>query len=363
MNRYKKKAAFCSSLLLVCILFLNIPAFASNEETLCLQFIEQKLQSDGGVFTNYLPSREKKDWAAGHSVLSESQGLMLKYYVRTGNRDGAAKAIAFVQEHLDTGSILSYRLDEDLFLYKVNAAVDDLRLTGAMLEAADTFNQPEYRDLALAYAGRLYQTNVRGQMLSDFYDEQYRQAGRISTLCYADLDTMKKLAVYDERWLPVMENMRNTVLNGFLGDAFPMFQTRYNLESRQYESESIQMAESLLTAYHLSKAGSCPEQTVEYLKKTLRSDRLYSVYDLNGAPESSTESTAIYALCALMGAQENDAELYRAAINHMLSFQVLDQKSPVYGAFADAGTLQAFSFDNLLALLALQAGKAQAGEP
>jgi hypothetical protein len=120
--------------------------------------------------------------------------------------------------------------------------------------------------------------------------------------------------------------------------------------------------ESLLTVYHLSLADSCPEQTLKYLKKSLQSGKLYSVYDLNGAPKSLTESTAIYALCALIGAKENDADLYRAAINHMLAFQVLDPKSPVYGAFADAGTLQAFSFDNLLALLALQAGGVPAGE-
>ena len=357
-SKKPRAAVLCSALLFGILLFFSSTAYAAREETLCLQFIEQKLQNGGGVFTNYLPSGETKDWATGHSVLSESQGLMLSYYVRERNQAMAQRAITYVQDHLDTGSILSYRLDEDRRLYRVNAAVDDLRLIGAMLEAADTFSKPEYREIALAYGRRLLTTNGRNQMLADFYDEQYRQAGKVSTLCYADLDTMKSLSAYDDRWLPVMESMRNMVLNGYLGDAFPMFHTRYNPEKNQYESESIQMVESLLTAYHLSAINSCPKQTLDYLKKTLPGDKLYSVYDLNGKPAGSTESTAIYALCALIGANENDAELYRAAIGHMLSFQVKDSVSPVYGAFADAGTLQAFSFDNLLALLALQAGRA-----
>ncbi len=363
MKRFKKTkaAVLISALLLVFLLFLYSPAFAANEETLCLQFIEKKLQSGGGVFTNYLPSREITEWAMGHSVLSESQGLMLSYYVHAKNEDMARKTIAFVQDHLDTGSILSYRLDEDRRLYRVNAAVDDLRLIGALFEAADAFKQPEYRENALSYANRLYKTNVRDQMLADFYDEQYKQAGKVFTLCYADLHAMKGLLAYDDRWLPVMENMQNVILNGYLGEAFPMFHTSYNLEKQQYESDNIQMVESLLTAYHLSVIDSCPKQTLDYLKKSLQGDKLYSVYDLNGEPASTTESTAIYALCALIGTGENDAELYRAAIEHMLSFQVTDPASPVYGAFADAKTLQAFSFDNLQAILALQARKTLSG--
>lgn len=359
MKRSRKisAAALCSALLFIVLLFSSSPAHALQAETLCLQFVEQKMQSDGGVFTNYLPTREEKERAAGHSVLSESQGLMLSYYVHAKNEEMAKKTTAFVQDHLDTGNILSYRLDEDRHLYAVNAAVDDLRLIGAMLEAADAFSAPEYRAAALAYGGRLLKTNVRNQTLADFYDEQYGQAGKYATLCYADLDVMKLLCAYDDRWLPVMENMRNIVLNGYLGGAFPMFQTRYNQDIQQYESENVPMVESLLTAYHLSKIGSCPKQTLDYLKKTLQGDKLYSVYDLNGEPADGTESTAIYALCALIGVSENDAELYRAAIDHMLSFQVLDPVSPVYGAFADADTLQAFSFDNSLALLALQAGR------
>jgi hypothetical protein len=359
MKRFRTTKGFIPyAILLIAFLFLfqNL-AVAGGPQTLCQNFVEQKLQKEGGVFTNYLPAEGNGDLAAGHCVLSESQGLMLAYYVHTGSKDMAAKTIAFVQNHLDTGSILSYLLDENKQPYPVNAAVDDLRLIGAMLSAADAFAQQDYREQAVSYARRLYGTNVRSQTLADFYDLQYEQAGGYATLCYSDFSAMNAISAYDDRWIPVAENMRNLVLGGYLGDAFPFFQTRYNMDTQSYESENVPMVESLLTAYHLSNISSCPKQTLAYLKKTLESGKLYSLYDFSGNPRSDAESTAIYALCALIGAGQNDAELYHDAIRHMLPFQVMDVSSPVYGAFADAQTLKTYSFDNLMALLALEAGK------
>ena len=341
----------------VCLLQFTGHALASDAQALCLSFVTQKLSGSGGVFTNFLPSGERKQWASGHSVLSESQGLMLAYFACTGSEESAARTICFVRDHLDTGQLISYRLDEDGGTYPVNAAVDDLRLIGALLKAAEAFNRPDYRDLAELYGRRLYDTNVRHHTLVDFYDGQLKRAGGFATLCYSDFFTIKALSAYDERWLSVMENMRDIVLGGYLGDTLPLFHTRYNLEKQWYESENVPMVQSLISAYHLSQVGACPGQTPEYLKSRLREGRLYAVYDLDGNPLSDLESTAIYALCALLGVSEGDRELYRLAIDRMLPFQVTDHKSPVYGAFADAQTLQLYSFDNLLALLALEAGK------
>jgi len=357
------KMAIGTILLFACLFLFQNSAFAVDEEALCLRFVEEKLQSEGGIFTNYLPSKDVNELAAGHSILSESQGLMLSYYVRAGNKAMATKTAAFVQKRMDTGNILCYRLDEDGHLYPVNASVDDLRLIGATLEAAEAFHQPDYLDQAMIYANRLYDTNVQNDMLADFYDVQFMQADVYATLCYSDLHSMQAIAAYDERWLTVMENMRKIVMGGYLNDTFPFFHTRYNFEKHHYESDNIPMVESLLTAYHLSSIASCPKQTLEYLKNTLQKGKLYSLYSFDGKPLSNTESTAIYALCAMIGASEKDVDLYRISIEHMLSFQVTDPLSPVYGAFADAKTLQAYSFDNLMALLAIQAGTALSGDP
>ncbi len=350
-------------LFFVCVFVFQSCAMAGGAKEFCLSFVERKMTDAGGIFTNYLSSGEAGDLAVGHSVLLESQGLMLSYYVREGQRAKAEKAISFVREKLDTGKILSYRLDQDGNRYRVNAAVDDLRLIGAMLAAADAFERADYREQAIAYAKRLYDTNVKSNALMDFYDEQYGVTNPFTTLCYLDLSTMQRIALYDERWLPVAEGMRSVAQEGYLGGAFPMFQTRYDWEKKRYESERINMVESLLTMYHLSLVNSCPKTSLDYLKKTVQNGKIYAVYNADGTPQSDVESTAVYALCALIGLSEEDSELYHAAISRMLPFQVTNEKSPVYGAFADAATLAAYSFDNLMALLALQAGEAFSDSP
>jgi hypothetical protein len=48
-----------------------------------------------------------------------------------------------------------------------------------------------------------------------------------------------------------------------------------------------------------------------------------------------------------------DNQLYDMAKVRLLRLQVSDKSSAIYGAFGDPATLQVYSFDNLLALTAL----------
>jgi len=47
-----------------------------------------------------------------------------------------------------------------------------------------------------------------------------------------------------------------------------------------------------------------------------------------------------------------DDEMYGLCIERMNRFQVMDETSEVYGAFANAKTMDLYAFDNLTALLA-----------
>ncbi len=358
----RKRTVVLLVLFFACLLLFQSCAKASNHQAadvhqLCLAFVEKKMTGSGGIFTNYLSLKESSEVAVGHSVLSESQGLMLSYYVRAQKPGKAALTLAFVKEHLDTGKIISYRLDEDGRRYQVNASVDDLRLIDALMEASFTFDKPEYMNQANDYAKRLYDTNVQNGILMDLYDQQYNHTNDIVTLCYADLYTMQELAQHDSRWQAVHDKMKVLVAGGYISDAFPLYQTRYNATKKTYETERVLMVEALLTVYHLSRVESCPQPSIEYLKKLLLEGKLYAVYDQEGNVKDETESTAIYALSALIGASEDDPEMYWTSIERMLAFQVTDPQSPVYGAFANENTLAAYSFDNLLALLALQASQ------
>ncbi|MNC81130.1 hypothetical protein D3C75_1341640 [compost metagenome] len=54
----------------------------------------------------------------------------------------------------------------------------------------------------------------------------------------------------------------------------------------------------------------------------------------------------------MIGSETRDRELYEAAVQRMQAYRVDDPASPLYGGFGDTGSGQAYSFDNLMALLA-----------
>jgi hypothetical protein len=327
----------------------------SDREELCFRFVSEKLTADdGGIRTNYLDKMPDAEQATGAQVLSESMGLMMLYAVRIGDQALFDRSLAFVEGRLDTGAILSYRYSPDDGAYPVNALVDDLRIIRALLLAYDAFGGG-YEKTALTCAERLYQTNVKDGRAYDFYDERYGVTNDAITLCYPDLDTIRLLAAREEKWAPVYGEMLALVKGGYLGDRFPMYARSYSYPDETYSQEDIVTVQSLLTILSLSRVGECPQSSVDFIKRHVADGTLYGAYRADGKNRSSTESTAIYAICAIIGQSEGDEELYRASLKQMERFQVLDAGSEVYGAFADARTLDLYAFDNLMALLAYRA--------
>ncbi len=330
-------------------------AGVSQGEALCFEFVSQRLATaDGGIRTNYLDKAPNAELATGAEVLSESMGLMMLYALKAGDQSLFDRSCAFVKERLDTGEILSYRYSPEDGAYHVNAFLDDLRIIRALLLAYEAFGG-EYEKNALAYADRLYQTNVKGTRAYDFYDERFGMTNDVITLCYADLDTIGLLAMRDERWSPVYDRMLAVVKGGYLGDRFPMYARSYSYADAAYSKEDIVTVQSLLTILSLSRVGECPKASVDFIRRHVAGGTLYGVYRADGETVSNTESTAIYAICAIIGKSLGDEELYRASLERMGRFQVLTEGSEVYGAFADARTLDLYAFDNLMALLAYRA--------
>lgn len=331
------------------------PAPVGTAEAACLTFVQTRLTAQGGVYTNYLSGSSQGVLAEGHEVLSESQGLMLRYYAATADEQGFAQTLGFITDTLDTGALLAYRTREDGSPYAANAAVDDLRVLRGLLEGARVFSDPGYRALCEGWARRLYDTNVRDDLLLDCYDGALAFAGPVSTLCFSDLETMRLLGNSDKRWNRVEKNMRAILKKGYLGDDFPFYQTRYRFDAKSYETERVGTVEALLTALHLSQVGEGSPATLRWVKAALAQGGVVGAYTPQGAPASEIESTAIYALCALLGEAEGDGALIDAAVERLRAFQVTDPQSALYGAFANAATQQAYSFDNLMALAALRA--------
>lgn len=323
----------------------------ARREELCFDFLKNEMiTQQGGVRTNYLDKDHTADFATGAEVLSESMGLLMLYAVAKNDETLFQSSLGFIEEYLDTGDIIAYRYS-DKGAYQVNAFVDDMRIIRALILADDLFGG-RYLEIALAYADRLYQTNIEDHYAYDMYDNEYGLCNDFITLCYIDLYTMRVLGDYDEKWKNVFTVMREIVEEGYISDEFPMYASSYSYTSRRYRKGDINMIEAALTALNLARIDACPRRTLDYLKDSIRNGAIYGVYKRNGMKKSDTESTAIYAICALIAKEVEDGEMYAMCMDKMNGFQVIDDTSEVYGAFADPVSLDLYSFDNLMALLA-----------
>lgn len=78
------------------------PPPTGTVEQACLDFVQNQLTAQGGVFTNYLSGSAQGDLAQGHEVLSESQGLMLRYYAAIADDKAFSQTLDFISQWVDT---------------------------------------------------------------------------------------------------------------------------------------------------------------------------------------------------------------------------------------------------------------------
>lgn len=327
----------------------------SGREDLCYQFlVSQMIQQDGGIKSNYVQRSYELEWARGNEVLSESQGLGMQYFLEIRDQENYDKLLDFVKKVMNQKEGLSYRYTPNTVqAWNINALIDDLRIIDALLEGGEVFESKKYTHLAKKWSNRLYETNVRDNKLYDFYDWELQMGNEFITLCYIDLNTLSKLSEYDLRWKDVKEEAGKIVKKGYIGDHFPMFKTRYNYTTNQYEvGESINMVEASLTVLHLVEADYDAKEAVNFLRERVAQGNLYTHYSLDGEPVTDIQSTAIYAICAMIASEIGDKEFYEESITQMSKWQVLNSESEIYGAFGNESNLEVYSFDNLMALLA-----------
>ncbi|CAH1210424.1 hypothetical protein PAECIP111892_03489 [Paenibacillus auburnensis] len=316
-------------------------------------FINTKLTGPFGVYTNLLDTDQSAEAATGHEVLSESASLMMLSAVRSGDAQLFARQWALGKQTFDVEGGFSYRYSPKLQKqYTVNAAVDDLRMIGALFAAGEVFGNQQYTEEAEQYSRRFYSSNVKDGKMYDLYDNLYQQNNGFITLCYINLSVLRKLSIDSESLGILLDNMSKILEQGYLSDSFPFYETRFDYKSGAYGSEHINTVESLLSILNLAEAGRQRPESIRFIKQQVEAGTLYGQYTREGKPANDVRSTAIYALTAMIGAVAGDAALYEAGIGRMNEFRITDPASPLYGGFGDPNTGQAYSFDNLMALLA-----------
>ncbi|MGE7613759.1 MULTISPECIES: glycosyl hydrolase family 8 [unclassified Paenibacillus] len=325
----------------------------TQEVTNLEQFITSKLTGEYGVYTNFIETDQSAEAASGHEVLSESASLRMLAAVRSGQQERFAEQWQLAKQTFDINSGFSYRYSpKQQKLYPLNAAVDDLRMIQALYEAGEKFGDKRYTAEADKYGERLYDYNVKDGKLYDFYDMEYSSTNTFVTLCYINLGTLRKMSI-PSQFSKKLTNDLNVILeNGYLSDEFPFYETRFNYESGKYSSENINTVESLLSILALAEVGQQKATSIDFIKQQVEAGTLYGQYSREGKPLNDIRSTAIYAITAMIGSEIGDESLHHKSIERMNEFRVTDVDSPLYGGFGDVASGQAYSFDNLMALLA-----------
>ena len=326
----------------------------TKEEEILLDFIKTNLTNkEGGIYTNYKDSENSGDITKGHSILSESQGIILMYYFYRNDAIGFENTYKFIKENmLLENNLISWRIDEKE-QSKTSATIDDLRIVKALLYGSEVFSEIKYKNLAFKISESIYDNLITQDNLIDFKDE-YGKSNN-TTLCYLDLETIDMLTKVSSKWKPIYENSIELINKSYISDKLPLHKTTYNIETNSFDKKDIDLLLSLIVINNKALVGEDVTKSVAWLEKTLyKKGRLVSTYNEEGEEISNIQSTSIYAMVAELGSTIHNEKLYNEAIKQMKKYQIKNKKSSIYGAFGDENTEEVYSYDNLNALIALR---------
>ncbi|EJW16951.1 glycosyl hydrolase family 8 [Paenibacillus alvei] len=331
-----------------------VPLQLTGQESPLMLFVTKHMMSgEGGIFTNLrddLPESEHQ--AANHQMLSESTGLMLLHAVQINNRNLFDNQFSFLQRRLlaDKGYI-RWRYSPRHDPTAVNAAVDDLRIARALLEADREWGIEEARRIAKGISKALLDGNVSKDYMFDHYDWKFKSRSACVTMSYMDIHTMGMLAAFDKKWETVRMNSLNLMKDSSLGNG--LFRANWNPSTGFSSTGKINMIDSLYTALYLAEEGEDVSATIQFLKQewSRNKGKIPSVYAEDGSVREEFESPSVYALAVRLLQYKDEHELAEQLKHRMYAFAVQHPSSPNYGGFVEEKDNSAYSFDQLQVLL------------
>lgn len=315
------------------------------------EFIIGNMMDDkGGVHTTYNISREKTE---ASDILSETQGAMLEYAVLRNNRELFDKILTFTTKEMYLNGLTAWKISGNKSA-NVNALLDDFRIVKALMVADRIWGG--YEEPIKDYVRALARYGVKDGQYVDFYDSRYRQYAKRFTLCYGDLKTMSELVLRDKSLKKPYENAKKLILNGKISESFPLYYSWYNYKTNQYEKDDLNMAEALTTLLHLAEADILPKESIAWLKKEISGEGIKARYTVEGkvADGYHYDSTAIYALTAMIARQIGDKDLEGKALKKMDTMRIVNTAYAYHGAFGMNDGAGIIAFDQIMAILAYE---------
>lgn len=319
------------------------------------QFLEKHMLVNGSFITNYKARKDqnKTELATGHDRLSESSGIWLRHLAMTGTQKQYDDFYRETKKQFFAKGQFTYRINADDSKSSVNASVDDMRIICSLIQAKERFKDLKYEKEIKNLVSTFKKQSIQNGMLVDFYDVDSKKPAHEVSLYYLDIKEMGY--IYKVAGLPEkdLQFQYQLLKNGYISNKFPLYHTKYNYDTGKYQDgKNINIIESLLSILYLSEIGQEKEQSIQFVKNAVTTGTLYNAYNTDGTPADKSQSAASYAIAAMIGKEIGDEQLYQQAIKIVGNFQIMDPQSLIYGGIGDQNTLQVYSFNNLMAMLA-----------
>ena len=97
--------------------------------------------------------------------------------------------------------------------------------------------------------------------------KKYFQGNKLNgtvSLSDLNLEQISKLGVNG-----LADQALSVVQKGYISADFPFYYAQYNTKTGKYDQGVVDMAESLLTVYHLAKQGKVKQQTLDWLSNAV----------------------------------------------------------------------------------------------
>lgn len=280
--------------------------------------------------------------ASGDDILSESIGLLMLNAIKNDDNEQFDNLYNQLNQY--------FQKENGLFQWKinlsenkaesVNASVDDLRIVKALFRASIRWNAPKYKDMAIIIGDSLYEHCVNDNKLLSFDSADSENA----LLVYYDIQAILFLSEKSPKWEKVLNKSLKTITNSQV-KGYPF----YKNTDEEIEFPSI---ENLMILMHLYEVGIEDRESIDFIKRELKTGAYFGLYSQSGYPLNEIESPAIYGIIAQIAKLSGDEELYHLASKNIIKM-MQPSHSEYKNAFVDPITHIGYSFDHLMAMLGL----------
>lgn len=325
----------------------------SEREEILFDFIDKKLtNNDDGIKTYYTNVNSEQDINKENSVSSQSEGMMLLYYLERNDKKSFDRTLKYIEKNMFLSSNLVSSKVKEGEKDKISRSVDNLRIVNALLLASQRWGGLKYRQVAINIEKAIDKNLLYDGALVDSSDGQSKDY--MITLSYLDLQTMKRLSYIDFNWKKIYTQSLRLLDNGYISAEVPLYKNKYNMKTEEYDTEDIDMVSSLRCILNKSEVSKDVSESINWITEKFKKDgAIYSKYNFNtGNKVSDEESVSIYALLVQIAKKTGNDDLYNMSLKKLKKLQVMDKNSNMYGGYEDLKTLDAYSIDNLNALLA-----------